>query len=261
MGTTQGTGNKRCPPGCQCGRHKSNAGSFDKNRANLDAGSKTRYVRKHPLPSIGDRFGELTVVGFSREKRGACVYDMVRVKCSCGAEPHLVYSYNLREGKSTRCNACAKKAAGYWRKNYVGYAAVCADDELRRRLLNRISAAIGRCHTKTDKQWHAYGGRGIQVFESWRKNRGEFLAYLLTLENHDRSEFDLDRIDVDEGYAPGNLRFIPAGENRGGNKRTVRELQTRIDDLERENADLRHRLQRAEELLHGAVGQRPAPST
>lgn len=254
MGKSQGFGSERCEIGCACGRHKSNPGSFDQNGSNLDAGTRTRYVRKHPLPSAGDRFGELTVVGVKREKRGACNFDMVIVQCSCGAEPHLVHDYNLRKGKSTRCNSCAKKKAGHQRKTFWKYAGVCPDDATRQRLLNRISAAKTRCHSANSRQYDTYGGRGIRICDEWLADKGSFLAYLITLPGHDNPEFDLDRIDVDRGYEPGNLRFIPAGENRGGNKRTVKSLQNKLDELRRENADLRHRLQRAEQLLHGVVG-------
>ena len=232
LGTAPGVDSSGAEGNDKPSGYRSNAGSFDKNRENLDAGAASRYVRKHPLPSVGDRFGELTVLGLERQRRGACDYDMVRVQCSCGAEAHLVFDYNLRKGRSTRCNVCAKKSAGHWRKTFYKYAAVCPDDEHRRRLLNRISAATVRCHSKNAKQYAGYGGRGIFVYEPWRKDKAAFLAHLLTLDGWDVPENDMDRRDVNKGYEPGNIRFIPAGQNRGTNKRTVREMQLRIFDLE-----------------------------
>jgi hypothetical protein len=162
--------------------------------------------------------------------------DMVRVQCSCGAPPHTVFDYNLRKGKSTRCNACAKAKTGYWRKTYRSYADVVPDDEHRERLLNRISSCIARCHNPHDAGYSNYGGRGIFVFEPWRTDRRAFLAYLITLEGWDQPRLELDREDVDKGYEPGNLRFITRRENQG-NRRTVRELQQRISELE---AHIRH---------------------
>lgn len=213
-------------------RYRSNAGSFDQNRANLDAGAATRFQRKHPLPSPGDRFGELTVLSVERVRQGACNMDLARVQCSCGAAPHLVYPANLRKGASTRCTSCAKKAAGYWRKEWYCYAAVCPDDAHRRRLLNRISAALVRCHSPNARQWADYGGRGITVYEPWRKDKAAFLAHLVSLDGWDDPSNDMDRIDVDKGYEPGNIRFLPRGQNRGSNKRTVRVLQQRVAELE-----------------------------
>lgn len=163
-------------------RRTSNSGSFDQNRSNLDAGAGTRFKRKHPLPSTGDRFDELTVIGIERVKSGACYFDMVRVQCSCGAEPHLVHFSNLRQRKSTRCNACAKKQSGYWRKNYFRYADVCPDDAHRRRLLNRLAACKNRCHNENDKGYPNYGGRGIRVYEPWVQDKRAFLEHVVSLE-------------------------------------------------------------------------------
>lgn len=61
------------------------------------------------------------------------------VRCSCGADEHVVTFVNLREGASTRCNACAKAATGRARKPYFKYADVVPDEEHRRRLLNRFA--------------------------------------------------------------------------------------------------------------------------
>jgi hypothetical protein len=156
------------------------------------------------------------------------------VQCSCGAEPHRVYDYNLRNGKSTRCNSCAKKKAGHWRKSFYAYADIVPDAAHRRRLLNRISACITRCHNPNDAGYASYGGRGIHVFEDWRQGsegRRKFLGYLVTLTGWDIPKMDIDRIDVDQGYQPGNLRFISRRENCQ-NKRSMRAMQDRIVELE-----------------------------
>lgn len=227
-------------------RYRSNPGSFDQHAGNLAAGEPTRYKRKHPLPSLGDRFGELTVVGFGHPSQ------FIVVQCSCGADPHKVYDYNLRKGASTRCNVCAKKQANYWRKRYHGYADIVPEESHRVRLLNRISACITRCHNPNDAGYHSYGARGIFVHEPWRADRKEFLRYLTTLENWREADLELDRIDVDKGYEPGNLRFITKQLNQA-NRRKVRTMQARILELEQENADLRSRLLRAQESLHDFV--------
>jgi hypothetical protein len=170
----------------------------------------------------------------------------VRVQCSCGAPPHRVEGSNLRRGKSTRCNACAKVQSARWRKNYYAYADVVPDTEHRRRLLNRISACLNRCHNPRDRGYRNYGGRGIYVHKPWRSSRREFLRYLVTLEGWDQPDLELDRINVDRGYEPGNLRFITRTEN-AGNRRKVQTLQQRIAELE---ARLRHYERGASVPLH-----------
>ena len=242
MGNAQRGGGKGCEAGCECGRHRPNAGSFSSNRANLDAGAPTRFKRKYPLPSPGDRFGELTVLRCVRERRGACDTDIVEVQCSCGAAPHKVFDYNLRKGASTRCAVCARKQSAHWRKSYWAYADVVPDANHRSRLLNRISACLNRCHNPNDAGYPNYGGRGIFVHEPWRKDRRAFLQHLVGLEGWDQPHLELDRRDVNAGYEPGNLRFITKRENHA-NRRSVRELQARIAELE---AHVRHLERRAE---------------
>lgn len=207
-------------------------------REYMAGGIKPSARRKHTPPSVGDRFGELTVTGYKVGCRGGIV--AIMAKCSCGSEEHPVHTSNLRRGKSTRCGACAKKQAGFWKKRYTGYAAIVPDDDHRARLLDRISACIMRCHpTKGHKN---YGLRGITVHHEWIVNRGAFLKYVVSLNGWNKPECDLDRIDNNRGYEPGNLRFISRSDNNR-NRRTVSALQ-------QENDDLRHRLRRAEEQIY-----------
>lgn len=209
-----------------------NAGSFGAHRGNLESGAATRYARRHPLPGIGDSFGELTVVGYVYGNAGGV--SRLRVACTCGAEPHEVWDYNLRKGVSTRCNACAKLQAAHWRKNYWAYADIVPDDAHRRRLLNRISACIQRCQNPRSAEWKNYGARGIHVHEAWRDagaGRRAFLAHLVTLAGWDDPALELDRERNGCGYEPGNLRFVTKRVNIK-NRETVCALRHRIIELE-----------------------------
>lgn len=246
MGGASGSDFKGASPDYQRVRRGSNAGAFDKNPANLGAGGATRFKQTIADPSIGSRFGELTVLGTEIHKQGACRMRLVRVQCSCGVGPHFVYLYNLLKGASTRCPACAKKATGFYRKDYFKYADACPDDEHRRRLLNRLSACKTRCHNPKDSAYANYGGRGITLYEPWRVDKAAFLRYVLTLDGWDQPRLELDRINVDKGYEPDNLRFITHKENTQ-NKRSVQEMQRRILALE---ARIRHLEQRPKESIH-----------
>lgn len=205
----------------------------------VDGGRATRFKRKHALPSPGDRFGELTCLGHDGDRT-------ITVRCSCGARPHTVDFYNLLRGASTRCPACAKESSGATRKLFFKYAKWIPDDEHRRRLLNRLSAAIGRCHRPRDPAFRNYGGRGISVFQEWREDRSKFCRFITTVPGWDNPSLEMDRIDVDGGYAPGNIRFVTKRENIL-NRRTVRDLQRRVADLE---ARLRHCTCGAPEQVH-----------
>ena len=203
------------------------------------AGVERGPSRAFPFP-VGAVFGELTCVGWERDGK---MFNP-RMRCSCGWEG-CVHRSNIKHGRSTRCRTCAYKAAIATRYESKGYYAACPDDTHRDRLLDRISAIIVRCTNPASQTYPDYGGRGITVHPAWLTDRVAFLAYLVTLDGWDKKELQLDRIDNDSGYRPGNLRFITRSEN-GKNKRrysarAIEVLNKRIAALEAENADLRHR--------------------
>ena len=80
---------------------------------------------------------------------------------------------------------------------------------------------------------------------------GTLAAHLAALEGWNSPELELDRRDVNLGYEPGNLRFITRAANRS-NRRTVRELQARVSELE---AHVRHLEQRAAQSIHDTDGK------
>lgn len=203
----------------------------------------TRFTtkRKHVVPSVGDRFGKLAITGYELACRGGLKF--IVVQCECGSPEYPVDPHNLFSSKSTQCMACARKTAGFNRKKFLGYADVCPDQDHRYRLLSRIAAIYTRCNPAC--QYHSfpdYGGRGIAVHEPWISDKRAFLAYLVSLEGWDDPSLSIDRIDNNKGYEPGNLRFA--------DQKTQTSNRRRLRDLEKELADLRSRLRRAEEQIH-----------
>ena len=215
-----------------------NPGSSGQFERFLDGGEATRFQSVFVPPSFGDRFGQLTVVGDTVSAKSD---RKTLVQCDCGAEPYRVSFTNLRKGKSTRCNPCAKLATAAYRKMYYSYAADLPDGEHRRRLLNRFSSAMGRCHNPKSKQFPSYGGRGITVWEGWHKDRGAFLRYVQTLPGWDQPELEMDRRDCDGNYEPGNLRFITKQAN-SLNKR-------KVNDKDQELIKLREYVEQLEQCL------------
>lgn len=251
MGEASGRCGKRQNGGLGPGWHRSDPDASDKLKRFLEGGRETRFKRKYPTPSPGDRFGELTVIvpANNKKEHGA------EVVCSCGYGPYFVTISNLRGGKSTRCRKCGRdKTHEAYIKKYKKYRDILPDDEHRRRLVNRVSAARGRCHNEKNTGFANYGGRGITVCSAWRGPEGNqnFLRYIITVEGWDVPEFDMDRIDTDDGYRPGNIRFCSRRENML-NKRSVQEMQCRIDRLEDR---LRHCTCGAEKPVHSENEQR-----
>lgn len=85
-------------------------------------------------------------------------------------------------------------------------------------LNSRVGNAIGRCNNPNDKDYHLYGGRGIKCKFS---SAIDFVKYLLTLDNCD-PEMEMDRLDNDGNYEPGNIRFVDHRENTNNRSNNVR---------------------------------------
>ena len=72
-----------------------------------------------------------------------------------------------------------------------------------------------RCYDKKNKSYKDYGGRGIFVQESWLKDYVKFKDYVSSLINFKESLLGInglyiDRIDVNDGYKEGNIRWVGA---------------------------------------------------
>lgn len=75
-----------------------------------------------------------------------------------------------------------------------------------------------RCTVPTNQAYPDYGGRGITVCAAWMDSFETFLADMGTKPSPD---FELDRIDNDEGYEPGNCRWTTRSENDRNRRSTV----------------------------------------
>lgn len=220
----------RCPA---CAKLRSDASRSAARTLNSKC---TQFKKSLPPIRRGQKFGNWTVIA---DELLVGKYFVASVRCSCG-KICAVPVDNLHKGASKGCKACGMKKTQKARKEFYGYADVCPDADLRRRLMCRIAACVSRCHNPNDASFASYGARGIHVFEPWRTNRKAFLAYLMTLPNVDRAvSLELDRAHTDQGYMPGNLRFITRSENMK-NKRQVNQLSARILELEHELTRLKN---------------------
>ena len=178
----------------------------------------------YDLPGIGTRGGKLSVTGYILKNGN----NTVIVRCDCNQLEYAVNTQNFRTGKSTQCSFCAQ-AASALRKRWV------YDDTMptsqSKRLLGRLAGQISRCHKPSNTHFKHYGGRGISVCPEWREDRGSFLRYVKTLPGWDNPELEIDRIEVNGNYEPGNIQFVTRKSNLQ-NKRKISDLEQRIRELE-----------------------------
>ncbi len=67
-----------------------------------------------------------------------------------------------------------------------------------------------RCHRKAHPNYHNYGGRGIKVCEEWMSDFGLFYAHIGPIPSQ---KHEVDRIDTNGNYEPGNVRWVTHREN------------------------------------------------
>jgi hypothetical protein len=143
----------------------------------------------------GQTFGRLKVIALAHDRRGGQA--MWSCVCSCG-EGKVVFGSSLRRGESRSCGCLARELSSL-RATRHGYAR----DGIANRSYATWTAMRARCRSAKHPAWHNYGGRGIVVCPRW-----------LTFENFladmgDKPEgLELDRVDNDGNYEPGNCRWV-----------------------------------------------------
>lgn len=81
------------------------------------------------------------------------------------------------------------------------------------------SGMQARCHNPRNKKFKQYGGRGIVVCDEWR-GPGGFLRFLAHIGERPSSRYSIDRIDGNDSYRPGNVRWATR-ETQLANRRPV----------------------------------------
>lgn len=76
---------------------------------------------------------------------------------------------------------------------------------------------IGRCTCPTNRAYKWYGARGIGVCDHWRK----FENFLADMGKRPSRHHQIDRINNNDGYYPGNCRWVTSKENNNNRRGNV----------------------------------------
>ena len=164
-------------------------------------GHRGRYTLETPPPAahisyapelVGTRYGWVEVISPEKRWNAKMNHCYILTRCNgCGAVQWQNHG-NLRTGKSKGCQSCTQQRA------------------VPRWLDRRFTAAKQRCTNPKDGNFKNYGARGIEF-----RFPNVTAACLYMVETHGLPgrEMELDRIDVNGHYEPGNLRWVTHQEN------------------------------------------------
>lgn len=175
-------------------------------------------MKRQPLNLVGQRFGRLVVL--SRAPRGTrksrrIVWNCV---CDCGGAA-VVGGDSLKSGRSKSCGCLSVETAKKVHTKHGNASGGGVTPEYQAWVNMRA-----RCSGVQAKCWKNYGGRGISVSREWES---DFEAFLGCVGPRPGAGYELDRIDNDKGYYPGNVRWATKSEN---NKNRRSRAQVEADD-------------------------------
>jgi hypothetical protein len=155
---------------------------------------------------VGKKYGRLTITGILwRNKHGL---QMVMYECSCSPDRSFIaQGGDILSGRTSSCG-CVRRAQvaerstthGHSRKGTAEYKA--------------WKDAKQRATNPKRKYWAYYGGRGI----TWAEEFNDFEVFLADIGYMPEPGMQVDRIDNDRGYEPGNVRWA-TGKKNNRNKR------------------------------------------
>lgn len=148
----------------------------------------------------GDRFRMLTVAGapfFIRHNLTRAIG--VVCQCDCGAYT-VVSAAHLSSGHTRSCGCWKRRVCEAKSENTKSGTPIYE-------LWRRIRA---RCKNRSPSIWRRYGGRGISVCSEWE----DFSVFKEWCDSNGYEQgLQIDRINNDGNYEPGNCRFVTAKQN------------------------------------------------
>lgn len=154
--------------------------------------------------NLGDVFGRLVVEEIGKQASNRRAFAVCR--CSCGSELKAIRFDALLSGITTSCGCFQREQStthGLTKSPHY----------------KRWGHMISRCTNPSDAAYKDYGGRGIKVCDRWLSVE----QFIDDLPAGYTDGVEIDRIDNDGDYEPGNVRWSSAKAN-SDNRRSARRL-------------------------------------
>ena len=149
---------------------------------------------------VGEQYGWVKIISPEKRWNQAMNRCYVLTECQgCGAIQWQLRN-NLTRGLSKGCQNCTQQRP------------------IPKWLDRRLTAAKQRCENPKDQQYHNYGARGIKFEFPSVIDAGLYLLQEYGLPDR---ELEIDRINNNGNYAPGNIRFVDRKTNCGNRRITV----------------------------------------
>lgn len=172
----------------------------NQGRYPLDLPPLADHVSFNPA-QVGQRFGWVEILTSERRYTRGWSGLYVAVRCvGCGASRWTCLS-NLKRGISSGCQSCSQpRTIPLW-------------------LDRRLTAAKQRCENPSDQSWKNYGARGLRFGFNSVTEAGLWVVANLGLPDR---KMELDRIDNNKGYEPGNLRWATRQQNTSNTRKATK---------------------------------------
>lgn len=171
------------------------------NNPSKSCGCLTKEVAltKRQVPTIGEVYGRLEVIKDLGQVQGKSrTYNKVLVQCSCDSHPFEVSYNSIKSGHTSSCGCFNKE------KNTETHV---KHGKSKTKIYKVWLGIKERTGNPNSQQYYDYGGRGIlNLWES-------FDSFLSVMESTYFDGCEIDRIDVDGHYGPGNCRWTTKSVN------------------------------------------------
>ena len=146
---------------------------------------------------VGKKFNRLTVIREATTRNGR---RYVYAICDCGTEKEF-HADNIKTGRVKSCGCLAIENV---KKKCITHG------QSANKLYFVWYSMMTRCYNPDFQDYHNYGGRGIRVCDEWF----DMMKFIDDVTPGYFKGLQLDRIDNDGNYEPGNCKWATRVEQR-----------------------------------------------